>query len=147
MSPLPSIAVLLPLLGAGLIACHPGGSGSGGTSAPAVPLVATEWTLVELAGKPAPLGAGGRPATLVLAGADGRASGFAGCNRFMGSYQTAGKDLTIGPVAMTRMACDRGMELEQQYGAALAAVRHYRVAGKSLELSGDQGAVARLTAP
>ena len=48
-------------------------------------------------------GAGGRRADDRLR-RDGRASGWAGVNRFTGSYALEGATLTIGPLAMTRMA-------------------------------------------
>lgn len=104
------------------------------------------WYLTELNGQPAPSGAGGEPATLLLARADQRASGFAGCNRMTGSYRHAGDSLSVGPMAMTRMACAEGMQLEQQYGAALEQVRTFRLSAGGLELMSDNGTVARFSA-
>jgi heat shock protein HslJ len=55
--------------------------------------------------------------------ADGRVSGFAGCNTFSGSYATDGSTLTWGPLATTRMACQRpGSAVESDYLAALSGV-------------------------
>jgi putative lipoprotein len=36
---------------------------------------------------------------------DGEIAGFAGCNRFFGSYELAESTLKIGPLGSTRMAC------------------------------------------
>src|SRR5688500_2699955 len=86
-----------------------------------------EWTLVELFGEAAPTGAGGRPATLRIEGAESRAGGFAGCNRYGGSYELRGDSLTFGAIAMTKMACDQGMALEQRLAEALAATRRWEL--------------------
>jgi len=47
---------------------------------------------------------GDRPVTLSFT-AEGKVSGFAGCNNFMGSYTLEGDTLKMGPLASTRMAC------------------------------------------
>ena len=55
--------------------------------------------------------------------ADGSVSGFAGCNTFSGSYSTDGSTLTLGPLATTKMACQRpGSAVESDYLAALSGV-------------------------
>jgi heat shock protein HslJ len=68
---------------------------------------------------------GGAPLTLVLSTASGqrRASGFSGCNRFMGSYALKDGKLSFGPLAGTRMACATpGGDLEGPYLDALAHI-------------------------
>ncbi len=102
---------------------------------PTRPLEGTEWTLTEFGGHQAPLGAGGKPATLRLSAADHRAAGFGGCNRFSGGYRIAGDSLVLGPIAMTMMACPTGMEVERQFGAVLAATRRFHVDGITLRTS------------
>jgi heat shock protein HslJ len=140
-----SLALLLPLLG--LAACTQGGGGP-----PATPAASTrsfqdaEWTLVELDGAPVAAAEGRRAPTLTMTGS--RASGFAGCNRLGGSYESAGESLTFGAMVTTRMHCEWAMELERGYLAALEATRRYRVADSSLELLDAAGAVlARFTTP
>ena len=60
--------------------------------------------------------------------ADGRVSGFAGCNTFSGSYTTDGSMLTWGPLAMTEMACQRpGSAVESDYLAALSGVNSWAI--------------------
>lgn len=110
------------------------------------PLEGTEWILTEIGGHPASHGAGGKPATLLLSASDHRASGFGGCNRFSGGYRIAGDSLVFGALAMTMMACPSGMELEQQFGAALTATRRFKVNSDTLELLDSTGVAARLTA-
>ena len=104
------------------------------------------WNLVELNVQAAPTGAGGRPATLLLDQGEQRASGFAGCNRMSGSFTHSADSISFGPLAMTRMACTEGMELEQQYAEALERVRTLRLTAAGLELMSDSGTVARFSA-
>jgi heat shock protein HslJ len=97
-------------------------------------LTSGEWSLVALAGQAAPLGAGDRPATIVFTPGTNRVAGFSGCNRAAGSYEMDGNRLTFGPMIMTRMACDKGMELEQRYATTMDSTRSYRLTADTLEL-------------
>jgi len=109
-------------------------------------LTGREWSLTSLSGAPAEPGNGGKPATLTFSDADNKVSGFAGCNRLAGTYEAKGDSLRIGPLALTRMACPSGMELETKFGAALDATRGYRITGNRLDLVGETGVVASLEA-
>jgi heat shock protein HslJ len=76
-------------------------------------------------------------------GADGTLSGSAGCNQYTASYQTSGQNITIGPAAATRMACEQPvMDQETQYLAALSTAATYRIDGNTLELRTADGALA-----
>lgn len=107
-----------------------------------------EWELVTLRDQPAPTGAGGRRATLRFDADSARVSGFAGCNRYFGGY-TLGDDsaLTFGGLAMTRMACADGMELERQLAEAFRQVTRYEIAGDRFTLLGATGPVAGFARP
>lgn len=68
---------------------------------------------------------GARPITLDLSTASGqrRASGFSGCNRYMGRYELKNGLLSFGPIAGTRMACvGAGGEIEPAYLDALTHI-------------------------
>jgi heat shock protein HslJ len=106
-----------------------------------------EWRLRELDGRPAPLGNGARAATLLFDADSARVSGFAGCNRYFGSYILEGRTLRFSGVGMTRMACAEGMVLEQQLADALEATRSYELSGDQLTLLGESGAVAQFDRP
>src|SRR5262245_35076441 len=106
-------------------------------------LVGTTWRLTELGGKAAPLGQDGKAATLELA-ADKRATGFAGCNRMTGAYELNGDSLRLGPFGLTRMACEKGMDLEKQFVETLQRTRAYRQTAAKLELLDASGTLARL---
>lgn len=55
--------------------------------------------------------------------ADGSISGFAACNTFSGTYELAGATLTFGPLATTKMACQRpASAVEAEYLEALGGV-------------------------
>jgi putative lipoprotein len=102
-----------------------------------------EWELTELAGQPAPTGAGGRRATLRVEPDTARVAGFGGCNRYFGTYTVEGTALRFGPIGMTMMACAEGMGLEKQLGAAFEATRSYTLNANQLTFLGSNGPVAR----
>lgn len=61
--------------------------------------------------------------------------GFAGCNRFFGTYSLEGKDkIVIKPVGRTMAYCP-DMDFEDQYMKALEEVTNYKVEGNELKLS------------
>jgi heat shock protein HslJ len=103
----------------------------------------SEWELTELAGQPAPTGVGGRRATLRFEPDTARVAGFAGCNRYFGTYTIDGSALRFGPIGMTMMACAEGMGLEKQLGAAFEATRSYTLNANQLTLVGSNGPAAR----
>jgi heat shock protein HslJ len=83
-------------------------------------------------------------AVTVRFGADGQASGWAGCNHWTASYTLQGPGLTFGPAAATRKMCAEPgvMEQEQRFLGALATVSEARAEGDRLELRTAQGAMA-----
>lgn len=148
-------AALAGLVALALVACQrrtPEGGSSSEAPPPSAttmpdtlpPLLGTEWSLVELDGKPAPRGAGDKPATLSLTTSDSRASGFGGCNRWFGTYERTGDQLRFSQMGSTKMACISGMELEDHFLATLAKVRSYAITSTGLELRGDSTVLARL---
>lgn len=76
--------------------------------------------------------------------ADGRVSGSAGCNNFMGTYSVSGSTLKLGPAATTRKMCAQTgvMEQEQQFLKALESVATIRQEGDRAELRTADGALA-----
>lgn len=74
----------------------------------------------------------------------GRISGSAGCNRYMGRYTVSGATLTLSPTASTRMACpdERLAEQEVAYLKALGTVSTLRMEADRLELRTASGALA-----
>jgi heat shock protein HslJ len=68
-----------------------------------------------------------------------RASGFTGCNMFTGSYELASEALMLGPVAMTRMACASGMNIESAFADVLRDSKGYKIEGRQLVLTDASG--------
>jgi heat shock protein HslJ len=59
---------------------------------------------------------------------DGAVSGFAACNTFSGMYELDATALTFGPLATTKMACERpASAVEADYLAALASVTGWTI--------------------
>lgn len=78
-----------------------------------------------------------------LFGDEGRISGDSGCNMYMGPYSTAGRTISIGPLASTRRAClsAEANNQEQAFLAALARATRYDLTGDRLSLRDDDGAL------
>ncbi len=77
-------------------------------------------------------------------GADGILSGNGGCNKYNGTYTVTAKQIKIGPLASTRMACadpEGVMDQEALYLAALETADTYKVEGTQLELRTKDGAL------
>lgn len=109
----------------------------GGTPA----LEGTNWQLTALAGAADASAVPAMGANLVLQG--GSASGFGGCNQFNGSYTLDGQDITFGPIASTKMACDDAkMSFESVYLGAIPTVASYAIADDTLTLLDGSGAPA-----
>lgn len=65
--------------------------------------------------------------------------GFAGCNRFFGSYTVGDKgEMTVKPGGSTMMFCP-DMQFEDVYLKALNEVRNYAINGKELTLTDADG--------
>jgi heat shock protein HslJ len=67
--------------------------------------------------------------------ADGRVSGFSGCNQFNAPYTLDGDRLELGEIASTKMACPApGDAVEPAYLETLGAVAGWRIEGDELVL-------------
>jgi heat shock protein HslJ len=74
--------------------------------------------------------------------AAGTVTGTTGCNRYHGAYIVEGTRLTLGPVAMTRMACEpERSAVEQAFTGALALATTFAIEGEALELADADGRV------
>jgi len=71
---------------------------------------------------------------------DGKLSGNAGCNSYSGTPEIAGDAITIGPMAMTRMACLPAVdEQERRFLDALGETKSYRIEGDLLYFLDGEG--------
>ena len=130
-APLPTVVIAL---GVALLA----GCSTANTQA----LIGHEWRCTRIGSRTL---TEDRTPTLLMTD-DGKASGFAGVNRWFGTYSVDGSTLKFGMMGMTRMAGppDR-MQLEQAYADALAAVTRWSVSSGRLQLSEDNALVLEFT--
>lgn len=73
------------------------------------------------------------------------AEGFAGCNRFFGSYASKGDRLKIGPLASTKMACTE-LDLENSFLQVLEQTESYYTDSKYLYLQSKGKVIAKFEA-
>jgi heat shock protein HslJ len=92
-----ALSVMLPACSASEAPVAPLPTGPSAVS----PLAGTSWVLQRLGDVEV---LGGAAATLAFADG-GRISGSGSCNQFSGTARVDGQSLTIGPLAVTRMAC------------------------------------------
>jgi copper homeostasis protein (lipoprotein) len=109
-------------------------------------LTDTYWKLLELDSDPVTTPEGMREAHVILASAESRAHGFAGCNNFFGGYQTEAQLLTFSAMGATRMACPEGMDTEQAFLSALGKTTRFTISGQFLQLYANDHLLARLEA-
>jgi copper homeostasis protein (lipoprotein) len=105
------------------------------------PLENSYWKLTRLGGEPVSLSPGQREPYLVLQAQDRRLTGYAGCNRMVGSYVLDGENLRFGQTATTKMACLDGMKTEDAFLKALDQVRRWHIDGEHLTLADENGSV------
>lgn len=125
----PALLLLVTLL---IAAC--------GNAAPAANLTNRQWQLIEINGQP-PVAAG-QPLTITF-GPDNRASGFAGCNGFSGSYRLEGAAIAFSQMASTLIACvdDAITAQELAFHQALNMSARYELKDNVLSLLNGNGHV------
>jgi heat shock protein HslJ len=87
--------------------------------------VLSGWKQADGSTRAVPSADSGSPITLTLSIATGQrhASGFSGCNRYMGSYMLKDGKLSFGTLGGTRMACATpGGQIESAYLNALSHI-------------------------
>lgn len=107
-------------------------------------LAATSWELLSYNnGREAVVSVMAGTEITAAFGEDGEISGSAGCNRYTASWEVAGIEITIGPIAATERAClepEGIMEQEMRYLTALSQATRYAVGIDSLDVFADDGA-------
>jgi copper homeostasis protein (lipoprotein) len=91
-------------------------------------LFETKWVLTKLAGlSSVKSGLTGEAPSLMFDQLQSRVSGFAGCNRYFGTYRLSDEGgFHITNIGATKMACD-DMELERTFLAALETIDRFEV--------------------
>lgn len=142
----PSIVGCTILMALALVGCGGGAAPSDPASTPASTgtdsLNGTAWALSSLedASGPVTIIEDARP---TLAFEDGTANGFAGCNRFGGTYTVDGGSLAFGELAGTSMGCAPDLlSMEDDYLGSLQGIETFLVEGETLTLSGGGSTLA-----
>jgi len=125
------VLVLAMTLVTAVAACAPGGAEPPGSASPAAEprsvapeQLAGSWQLIEIGS--AAIDSSAIPTLDV--DDTGAASGSAGCNQFSGSVVVSPDEIRFGPLATTKMACEKpANQLEMRYLAALAAARTWTI--------------------
>jgi heat shock protein HslJ len=88
-----------------------------------VSLAGTSWVMADGSGRSITFSSGGR------------VSGFAGCNRFFGTYTQSGDNLRIKALGSTRMGCFKSKGASDgAFLAMLASTRAYTLSSSGLHL-------------
>lgn len=109
-------------------------------------LLGTYWKLVKLNGQRVRTPEGMKEAHMILAGAESRVHGNAGCNNFFGQFQTSENTLTFSAMGSTMMACPQAMDTERDFLGALGATTRYEISGLFLELYAEDQLLAKFEA-
>ncbi|HYH55231.1 MAG TPA: META domain-containing protein [Anseongella sp.] len=88
-------------------------------------LLSTGWELVSINNNSPDSGL--KAPTLFFAENEKKVNGFAGCNKFFGTYTLSGDSLTFSGLGSTKMFCEQSMELENQYLGLLAKTENFVV--------------------
>ena len=118
------------------------------TCAPTVhaELIGTYWKLVELNGETVNTPEGMKEAHMILADAESRVHGNAGCNNFFGQFKTSENTLVFSAMGSTMMACPQAMDTERGFLVALGATTRYEISGLFLKLYAEDQLLAQLEA-
>lgn len=101
-----------------------------------VSITNTEWRLVELTGED--VSNINPPLTLSLDETQ-KINGFAGCNRFFGSYKIGESSLQFSGIGSTKMYCQDKSDTEDKYLKALSEVQSFKSeSGKLFLLVGEK---------
>ncbi|ROU02124.1 META domain-containing protein [Marinobacter sp. R17] len=107
---------------------------------PSASLQDNNWYLTHLNGHPVQVEPGQQPIFIRFDG-ERRVAGLAGCNRFSGPFERRRDDLTLGPLATTRMMCPRRAETEQAFLKVLDETERFAIEGETLFLMKQAGQV------
>ena len=104
-------------------------------------LTSTYWKLIAVGDRPVSIANSQREPHIVLQPDSKRVTGSGGCNTMFGTYELNGDALTFAGVGATKMACQAGMDIENEFLPLLERVASWRIIGPQLELRDRGGAV------
>jgi heat shock protein HslJ len=95
-----------------------------------VSITHVEWKLIKMGD--VDLSALDQPVTLTLDETNNKVSGYAGCNRFFGTYQSKDANISFTGMGSTKMFCQDSMAVEDAYFKALDKVQSFKTSGDKL---------------
>jgi heat shock protein HslJ len=107
----------------------------------ALTLENTYWSLAKVGDTTLPERHDPRKPHVILNAEAHRVGGSGGCNGILGKYELSGDRLAFKDVGATRLACKEGMDIERAFLNALNRVTSWRITGRKLDLSDDEGHV------
>jgi heat shock protein HslJ len=136
---------ILTLLLITIFSCSKKTLNTSSNQVPDAPLTNTRWKLIKIPGMEMPLL--NKDAFIQFTTDNNRAFGSGGCNNMRGSYSLTGKNLKIGQMASTMMACSPEiMQVESAFSKALTETDSYSISGDSLKLKKGDTVLAELAA-
>jgi hypothetical protein len=106
---------------------------------PAVKLEGKKWVVYNLYDGGTNMWLRDTSVYIMLDVTNGKVTGHGVCNRFKGTLNALGKNITIGELAFTKMRClDQGNVMESIINNLLMAAKTYEVKGKQLTLYSDK---------
>jgi heat shock protein HslJ len=90
----------------------------------------TVWRLTELHGK-VMIEEANSP-TFHLEATGKKVNGFGGCNRFTATYQLNGKTVSCRDAIATKMVCETGMDIENEFFSLLLQMNTFKIRGREL---------------
>lgn len=111
-------------------------------------LIGTRWSLAELGGRPAVVGADGEPPYIRLLRGEDRVVGSTGCNSISGGYLHEGERLEFDQIATTLRACvdPEITRQEREFSRALESTNRHTIESDTLILYQDDEVLARFEA-
>jgi putative lipoprotein len=116
----------------------PGAPNHDGKDRVVAELGATRWRPIRIGDRAVTVSRHEREPWIELDPRSERVTGFGGCNRISGTYESGRGVLRFRGLISTQMACP-SMETETAFVRALNATRRYRIIGRTLDLMDDLG--------
>ncbi len=101
-------------------------------------LIGPTWVVTEIAGQSLQEMEHMQPPFFTLNADTNQVSGFAGCNRFHGTYLFKGEIFIFNKIASTRMACPKGTSVERAFFEALDSTESFEIQDDTLYLKNNR---------
>ncbi|WP_161629813.1 META domain-containing protein [Desulfogranum japonicum] len=101
-------------------------------------LIGPTWIVTKIKGQPLHDMDSLRTPFFTLNAESKQVNGFAGCNRFSGTYLFKGEIFLFNKIASTRMACPKGTEVERAFFEALDTTESFKIEEDTLYLKNSR---------